>query len=266
MRFWHQSMADLAVQPTYAESLQGHVRAVCGQETEVEVHGLPEGTYAGLTTTDVLRAPYLYHLVYRQIIEYGRQAEAQGYDAFVIASFSEPFVRELRSIVDIPVVSIGEACMLVACSLGKKQALISSVPAVQRIVEDHVRLYGLESRVSAVQSVGPMMDELQFNKGWSDPSMIIEEFLRLARREITNGADVIIPAEAVLSALLRSNGVISVDSVPILDTVGIAWNYAEMMVNLWRKTGLRVGRAWEYARPSETILARILPTAAVSAR
>jgi allantoin racemase len=266
MRFWHQSMADLTVQPTYAESLQDHVRAVCGQETEIEVHGLPEGTYAGLTTTDVLRAPYLYHLVYHQIIEYGRQAEDQGFDAFVIASFSEPFVRELRSILDIPVVSIGEACMLVACSLGKKQALISSVPAVQRIVEDHVRLYGLESRVSAVRSVGPMMDELQSKKGWSDPSMIIEEFLRLSRQEIENGADVIIPAEAVLSSLLRCKQIITVDSVPILDTVGIAWNYAEMLVNLWRKTGLRVGRAWEYTRPPESVLRRFAPTLPVSER
>ncbi|MFL6071517.1 MAG: aspartate/glutamate racemase family protein [Actinomycetes bacterium] len=254
MRIWHQSVADLSGQPEYHAKLEEHVRAVASETVTVDLHGLPPGSYGSYTTTDVLGSPFLYHMLYRQVIDYARQAESEGYDAFVVGSYSEPFVREMRAVVDIPVVTIGESCMLVACSLGKKQALISSVPAVARIVDDHVDAYGLRSRVSTVCSVGPMMDELKFNAGWTNPQDILDRFTDLAIGAVQDGADVIVPAEAVLSELLRTNDITSIGGAPVLDTVGVTWRYAEMMVSLWEKTGLRVGRAWEYARPDADLI------------
>jgi allantoin racemase len=254
MRIWHQSVADLSGQPAYHAKLEEHVRAVASETVTVDLHGLPAGSYGSYTTTDVLGSPFLYHMLYRQVIDYARQAESEGYDAFVVGSYSEPFVREMRAVVDIPVVTIGESCMLVACSLGKKQALISSVPAVARIVDDHVDAYGLRSRVSTVCSVGPMMDELKFNAGWANPHDIVDRFTDLAIGAVEGGADVIVPAEAVLSELLRTNDITSIRGAPVLDTVGVTWRYAEMMVSLWEKTGLRVGRAWEYARPHAELI------------
>ena len=265
MRIWHQSVADLSGQPEYHAKLEEHVRAVASETVTVDLHGLPAGTYGSYTTTDVLGSPFLYHMVYRQVIDCAREAESQGYDAFVVGSYSEPFVREMRAVVDIPVVTIGESCMLVACSLGKKQALISSVPAVARIVDDHVDAYGLRSRVSTVCSVGPLMDEVKFNAGWADPREILDRFTDLALGAIEDGADVIVPAEAVLSELLRTNGIISIGGAPVLDTVGIAWRYAEMMVALWDKTGLRVGRAWEYARPDADVIEHFIGTGTAGA-
>ena len=52
------------------------------------------------------------------MIENAIKAEREGYDAFVLGSFSEPFLREIRSAVDIPVASVVESSVLVGCSLG----------------------------------------------------------------------------------------------------------------------------------------------------
>jgi hypothetical protein len=42
----------------------------------------------------------------------------------------------------------------------------------------------------------------------------------------------------------------------VLDSFGVCWNYAEMLVSLHRRLKITVGRAWEYARPLEAKMAR----------
>ena len=44
------------------------------------------------------------------------QAEAEGYDAFILGSFTDPWLRELRSAVDIPVVPLLKALCSSGCS------------------------------------------------------------------------------------------------------------------------------------------------------
>jgi allantoin racemase len=68
---------------------------------------------------------------------------------------------------------------------------------------------------------------------------------------------VIVPAEGIITEFLYANGVTKVGSAPVLDTFGIAWKYAELLVNLRQKTGLMVGREWEYRRASDAQVARI---------
>ena len=255
MRLWHQSMTDLASLPTYQSSLEVHAAQVCEPGTVVHVKGMPNFYTGGITTSDVLGSPYLYHLAYRRIIDQAVEAERQGYDAFVVGSFSEPFVRELRSAVGIPVVSAGESNFLVACSLGKLQALIANVPTVARLVQDHVSGYGLNDRVQGVYALASTMTEDELQAQWSSPETVMARFDAIAEDAIGAGADVIIPAEGVLSELLYQHGRRRILDVPILDSFGVCWKYAEMFVQLHQKLGVEVGRAWEYRRPSDDKLA-----------
>jgi hypothetical protein len=41
---------------------------------------------------------------------------------------------------------------------------------------------------------------------------------------------------------------------PVLDVFGAAWSYALMMARLWERTGLRVGRAWQYRREDTELI------------
>jgi Asp/Glu/hydantoin racemase len=267
MKIWHQSMADFGRLTTYRDAIAKHALEVCEVGTEVVPHGMPPKPYIRadgdgggaddprMTTSEQLGSPYIYHMGFRRIIDYAREAERDGYDAFVIGSFSEPFLRELRSTIDIPVVSVGEANFLLACSYGKLQAHIANVPTVARLVMDHVHEYRLSDRVSGTYSVGPEIDEYLMQQMWQSPTEIIARFKQIGRQAIEAGADVLIPVEGVLSELLYVNGIRRIDEAPVFDSFGMAWKYAELQVNLRRKMQLAVGREWEYRRPSEAKLA-----------
>ncbi len=257
IRIWHQSMTELEELPQYRTTMEQHAQAVLSGSTRVSVNGLPPGSYGGLAPSDVLGYPYAYHLVLGHAIEAAYQAERQGYDAFVVGSYSEPFLREIRSLVDIPVASMAESTFLVACSLGKYQALIANAPSIARIVSTQVQKHGLRERVTGVYSVDPPLTENALAVAYQDAGEMIDGFTQVARQAIDAGADVVVPAEGVLAELLWANGVDHVDDVPVMDSLGVAWHYAEMLVGLWRRTGLRVGRRWEYPRAPEDILARV---------
>jgi allantoin racemase len=265
MRIWHQSMTELEELGAYRTTLEGHARQVLPGTTTVSVHGLPAGSYGGLAPSDVLGYPYAYHLVLGHAIEAAYQAEQQGYDAFVVGSYSEPFLREIRSLVDIPVASLAESTFLVACSLGKYQALIANSPSIARIVSAQVHKHGLRERVTGVYSMDPPLTENRLSAAYQDAGQMIEDFRSVARRAIEAGADVVVPAEGVLAELLWANGVDRVDDVPVMDSLGVAWHYAEMMVGLWQRTNLRVGRRWEYPRAPEDMLARVREVAGLRA-
>src|SRR5262249_23498440 len=103
-------------------------------------------------------------------------------------------------------------------------------------------------RVLDVTSIDPPMDEPALARGYADPGPIIAAFSRAAERAVAAGADVIIPAEGVLAQLLVINGVTSIAGAPVLDVFAVAWSYAQMMMGLGARTGLRVGRSWQYRR------------------
>jgi allantoin racemase len=273
MKIWHQSMADFNRLPTYRDAITKHALEVCEEGTEVVAKGMPPKPYIRadgdgttddrMTTSEQLGSAYIYHMGFRRIIDYARMAEREGYDAFVIGSFSEPFLRELRSTVSIPVVSVGEANFLLACSFGKLQAHIANVPTVARLVMDHVHEYRLTDRVSGTYSVGPEIDEYLMQQMWRTPEDIIAKFKHLAHQAIEAGADVIIPVEGVLSELLYVNGISRVGEAVVFDSFGMAWKYAELLVGLRRKMNLEVGREWEYRRPNEAKLANFRKTIGV---
>ena len=257
MRIWHQSMTELEMLPWYRSTLEDHAEKIIGDGVEVIVKGLHSGSYDGLSPSSVLGYAYPYHIVLSQVIEAAREAEKEGFDAFVVGSYSEPYLREIRSTVDIPVVSLAESTFLLGCSLAKYQGLISNTPAIARIVGSKVEQHRLQGRVIGPYSIDPPLDEGALAAASDDPSDFISNFVAAAERVIGEGADVVIPAEGVLSELLYSNKISRVGEVPVMDSLGVTWLHAEMMVNLWRRTGLRVGRRWEYARPSTELMERI---------
>jgi allantoin racemase len=106
LRFWHQSTTEIDNIGPYKRSLTERARLILGDEAEIEVQGLPSGTYHGRTPSAALGNAYLHHRILDPILDNAMQAERAGFAAFIIGSFSDPFVRELRSAVDIPVISL----------------------------------------------------------------------------------------------------------------------------------------------------------------
>jgi allantoin racemase len=254
LRIWHQSTTEIDNIGVYKTSLVERARLILGDEAEIEVHGLPSGAYHGRAPSAGLGNAYLHHRILDPILDNAIHAEREGFAAFVIGSFSEPFLREIRSAIDIPVISLTESALLIGCSLGKYLAPISNAPTVAWMTKTSVEAHRLQARVLDVTSIDPPLDEPALAAGYAQPGPVIASFAAAAERAVAAGADVIIPAEGVLAQLLVINGVKTIAGAPVLDVFGAAWAYALMLARLWSRTGLRVGRAWHYRRDDAELI------------
>ena len=158
--------------------------------------------------------------------------------------------------IDIPIVSVTEATLLVACSVGRLAAPVSNDPAIARLVRQSIDAHGLDRRTLSPRSITPPLNEFQLAEAFANPSHLIQSFTA-ARATQSTTVDVIIPAEGVLSELLYNNKVDDDRLVPVVDSFGVTWAYAAMMVNLRSKTGLSVSRRGDYQRDDVRLISEL---------
>ena len=256
-KFWYQSAAPIRGLPHYRAALAAHALQACPEGVDVTFNGVREERYHGRLPAEMHRYPYAKFVLQMDSIEFAIEAEANGFDAFIIGSFSEPFLAETRSVLDIPVVSLAEASLLTACSLGEQFALVTLSPNYARRLRGVVRRHGLEGRLTDVFALGTAHDEGSVDAAFASPQALIEDFSAVARKAVADGADVVIPAEGLLSELLHANGIKTIDDAAVLDCVGAALLHADMMVRLKTALGVGVGRRWAYARPPADLLTEL---------
>lgn len=254
MRIWHQSMNEIDGYPVYKDALQAHVDRVAGEGTEVVLHGVAPGTYGSAAPAQVLVHPALFHRVASQVLDLVEQAEAEGFDAVAVGSWSEPFLRACRSAVDIPVASMAESTLLTGCTVARLSGLVTISSDVAWMARQIVRENGLEARVAGVWTITPDVTEADLAAAFDDPDAVLASFTSAAREAVAAGADVIIPAEGVINELLVAQGVVEVDGAAVLDAVGTVVLHARMLADLRSRTGLTAGRRWHHRRPSERLV------------
>lgn len=250
MRLWLQSAANLDADPRwdlYRRHLNGHARAIARPGTEVELHGtsimVPEIDY-----------PYVQYLHTREVIEAGLAAQRAGCAAYVLNCWDDPGLDEIRSLLDIPVTSIGESAMHLATMLGDRFGLVPRNERVGAKVWRNAVSYGLADKVVAPVYCRVSLPDL--GQAFTEPGPIIASFTEAARRALASGAEVILPACGVLNLLLRVNNVRTVDDAPVVDGTAAALKLAEAMVDLWAD-GLNVSRRTRYARPPAGVIEKI---------
>lgn len=228
---WHQSMTELDDVPGYRPRLERHARALVGPGATIEVHGLAPGSYGDAAPSDVLGDSATYHRISRQSLDAAVRAEGEGFDAFIIGSFSEPLLAETRAAVRIPVVSITESALLASCSLGRRSLLVANAPSIAAIVNASVARHGLGARTAGAVALEPGLTEPELVG--APPAEIVDAFRARTRPLLAaTGADVVVPAEAVLNEILVEAGLTEVDGARVLDSVGTAWRYAEFLIGL----------------------------------
>ena len=241
MRIWHQSFTVLEDLPAYAQAMREHAQKVLRPDTEVSWHGQLRGTYPSNYPGDDIGFGYLYGMHGNQWVAAGRQAAAEGCDAYAMCTLPNPMLREVRSLLDIPVVGLGETVFHLATMYGQRFGVMLFIDRMVPLYREQVERYGLVSRCATIRASGLGFRDVL--AGYGDPGPVIERFQDRARAMIRDdGADVIIPGEVPLSMLLAKNGVTRVDDVPVMDTLACALKMAELMVDLSRATGIRHSR------------------------
>lgn len=200
------------------------------------MHGMRPGTYPTNYPGTDIRYAALQQLHSLQFVEAGLAAEAEGFDAYAISTLPDPALREIRSLLRIPVVGYGESAMLTACLLGARFSIVVFISELTALLTENAKRYGLADRLAGVSDAGFRFNDVL--QGFAEPAPLIERFYDAARVQIAGGAEVIIPGEAPLCVLLASQGVSSVDGVPVLDSLSCWVKHAEMLVDLKRQSGV----------------------------
>ena len=147
IRIWHQSFTVLSDLGAYDAALRAHFKKVARPDTVIDMHGMQPGTYRSNYPGDDIKYGAIQYLHGLQFMAAGINAEQQGYDAYAISTLPEPALREIRSLLGIPVVGYGESAMLTACTLGRKFGVLVFIdPDEQPLVAQPLPPKGLIHR------------------------------------------------------------------------------------------------------------------------
>ena len=163
--------------------------------------------------------------------------QTEPFDALVMAGFGEHGREGARELLDVPVVDITEAGAHLACLLGRRYGVVTTLDRTRGQIEDSLHTAGVAQHCVAVVGTGLGVLEL------TDSDRAASAFLTAARRARDAGAEVLVLGCAGMTGLHRR---ISAElAVPVVDGVAAAVRLAESLVGL----GLRTSRAGSYARP-----------------
>lgn len=251
MKIWYQSFGDLSTLPRYRASLERHTASVVEPGNTVVVRGLRPGTYGPGSVPPIAftRYPYLKYLNQLQMIDRALEAEAGGFDVFAIGCYHDPGLREARSVVGIPVLSIGEASMLIACSFAHTFGVVTMCDEFADYTKLLVQEYGLERRLAGVTVMEPPLTEFDMEDPQGRSRAILDAFTKCSDQLRTRGAELVIPGDGNLNEAVYMLKVTEASGLPVMDAVGCLVKLAEAYAGMRARTGLEVSRASYYARP-----------------
>jgi allantoin racemase len=247
MKIWYQSMTRLDRWGAYARVLPGILDKVKDPGTEIELHGITKVGGIG----DQFR--YLEFMETQEVLDNVRIAMERGFDAFLIGNTGEPGLREAREIANFPVLGLLESASLTACMMGSSFSFVTINEKYKPRIIEMVRRHGLSERLAGAHRM--QLDRiLDLDDGFEDPAAkkrILDQFMKAAKRNVDDGAEVVIAAGGVVVALLAHWEVNQTDDgTPVLNSIANLVKMGEAAVKLQRLTGGFHSKKGTYAPPS----------------
>ncbi|MGA5648040.1 aspartate/glutamate racemase family protein [Streptomyces seoulensis] len=178
------------------------------------------------------------HLSAAAVLDTLRTYDGPPFDAVVMAGFGEHGREGVRELVDVPVVDITEAAAHLACLLGRRYGVVTTLDRSRGQIEDSLETAGVARNCAAVLGTGLAVLDLA-----TDAARTESAFLTAAERARAAGAEVLVLGCAGMTGLQRTLS--EKLRLPVVDGVGAAVKLAESLVTL----GLATSRAGSYARP-----------------
>jgi allantoin racemase len=181
-------------------------------------------------------------------------ADSAGIGGVVIGNIQDPGLYEARQACNAPVVGLLESTVLATRPFGASVGLLASAQRVIPLLQERLRQYN--AAVSGIEVCG--RDLPSWSRTFTDPgirSEAIGDVLSAARRAVRGGAEIIVPASGIVTAMLATEyGVRSAwqpdPGLPaIINPIYVAVAHCVMAMQL-REAGLGVSRAGTYERPT----------------
>ncbi|WP_374612726.1 aspartate/glutamate racemase family protein [Gordonia sp. (in: high G+C Gram-positive bacteria)] len=168
-------------------------------------------------------------------------AYPEPYDAVIQAGYGEHGREGLQELLEVPVVDITEAAASTAMYLGHRFSVVTTLDRTVPLIEDRLKLAGLDQRCASVRASGLGVLELE-----SDPERAVKAIVEQSTRAVTDDhAEVICLGCGGMAELEEQ--VREATGVPIVDGVRAAVTIAEGLVRM----GLSTSKIRTYAPPRE---------------
>jgi Asp/Glu/hydantoin racemase len=246
-KIWFQGATDKVHMAPYIAKVEAHLKAILEPGFEPSFHT----TTPPATTTHAITE----FRIARNLIRNAVEAEKQGYSAMVITHFQDAGLAEVKSVVDIPVIGLGETTLSHALTLGRKLGLVTINPVFVPWHEDQVIRYGLQQRVVGVRAVPATVAD--FINAFASPEGLRKLkplWEKECRALLDAGADVIVPAGGLPMMLFSGE----FEGAPVVNGVTLVAKTAEMAIKLRQQGMFRFSRRSNYVKPPEKALKEFL--------
>ncbi|HEY9579703.1 MAG TPA: aspartate/glutamate racemase family protein [Rhizorhapis sp.] len=172
-------------------------------------------------------------------VEAGLRAQAEGFDAIMIGPVADYGMRQLRSVVSIPVVGAGQSSMQVAAGLGRRFAIVTVWPEILRpAYERQLVDYGFAGHCSGLYFVTqdaelPAMLETGeiHSLGTLRGAGLLDRVEEACRTALAEGAEVIVLGCTCMSAA-RDALADRLAGTLVIDPLRTGYKFAEMLLAL----------------------------------
>jgi len=216
-------MRIFVINPNTSQSMTNHIRqallAIKRADTELEVICPDKGP-------ETIESAYDEAFAIPPTLDLVKKANAEGYDAIILACFSDPGLEAAKEISIIPVLGIEESSLHMAAMLGARLTIVT--PRRERVPSkrEHVHLRGLGHFLASVRSLDLSVAETD-----ADPEKTKERIFEVAIQAVeTDGAEVIIlgcGGMAGYAAEMEEKL-----NIKVIDPTAVALKMAEAMVDL----------------------------------
>jgi Asp/Glu/hydantoin racemase len=251
-KIWFQGATDRVHMAPYISKVEAHLKSIL----EPDFSATFNSTSPPATTTHAITE----FRIARALIKNAVEAERQGFAAMVINHFQDAGLAEAKSVVDIPVLGLGETTLFHACTLGRKLGLVTINPVFIPWHEDQVIRYGLQSRVVGVRAVQATVADFIDSFASDDAKKkLAPKWERECRILLDAGADVIVPAGGLPMMLFGAERGANIDGAPIVNGITLIAKSAEMAIKLRETAGMAaVSRRSNFVKPPEKALKEFL--------
>jgi len=256
MRIWWQS--GIAIRnpesKEYYDALSKHLNSVKRPDTEISINGVDKGSWDLNFNSTVSLNSFNPGGVLQKLLK----ADKEGYDAAAIGCFLDQGLQEARELTDIPLFGLCETSVHMACMLGRTFSGIAFCDKQAQYYDAAIRKYGLESRAVPFASLGIHLDQVQ--KGFSDPTEIMDLFRKSVKKLSDKGVEVVLPACGCVNAIVVREKITEMEGMLILDINAVLLKVTEAMADLYRLTKVSRSRKLLYQKPTKENISQILQT------
>jgi allantoin racemase len=229
-------MRILVLNPNTSAAVTARIRGVVDRlkhpDSDVTVAQIAHGPR-------VLESSYDEALAIPHVLEAVTNANAQGFDAIIIAAFCDPGLDAAREISSIPVYGLEETTCAAALLLGNRFGILTEHAHKVAVKQQHIRRHGLEQRFASVRPIGMGVEAIA-----AEPERVKRVGIEVARRMVEeDGAEVIVLGCASMAG--HGAALEQALNVPVLDPIAVTLKIAEGLTAI----GVRHSKRGLYATP-----------------